>query len=940
MSKPTLLLLMLLLCIVNSMSAQIGIGTTNPKALLHIQAKPDTPDDQKGIIIPTVSSLPTNNMGMEKKGMLVFLENGSTKGYYFYDGIQWIENDKAWRLDGNGGTNPNDGTNPDFIGTKDGVDLAFRVNNTETLRLTVDGTVVLPNTDIADIDLPNAVTTRAYVDKQIEDNAGGGVLEEVIKGSRIGYRIKGNSTNLNYVDMRNGAVDLSIIDTNHSDYSSSTKYGAKGEFSFAAGRNNRAYGNYSFAIGDNVNADVQGAIAMGYKTTSNGLYAAAMGYETEAQGYYSTALGLGTIAYSDSEVAVGRYNTSYSPNGISNFQSKDKAFVVGIGTGPEWNNRKDGFEVFKNGKIYADELEVSEITEDKQLVTKEYVDANGGGGVLEEITEGTNTGWRINGSTNAANFGDIGNNAVDLSTSTGTSATRGATGASSFATGENNVSSGVLSFTAGGDNSNLADASAVFGTSNQCSGLFSFIAGTENIVSRNYSFATGQNNTAASQKAFVSGTDNISRSFCEVVFGAYATEHNITGVNNSGVNAANRQFAIGNGTGTAARADAFEVFYDGTIYADALDIAEITDDHQLVTREYVHANSTDDQTASEVTYDNTTSGLTATDVQAAIDEVVDNEGNFISSVNEDTSNEIINFNKGIRISNLEYNSISTVSGGELIYDKNFWNDSGYGTGSGSPKDTFTNDGGGLVIYNEDDSWSAVFDTRNIKYANIDANNLKVQGNQVWHEGNLTSADVSYNNSTSGLSATNVQAAIDELASDSSSGGGSSGSINVGDEYLGGIVFHTWNNGTNGLIVSKVNLNDDDWGVNSIEIYSKGTALFSGEMNTILHKMEYPDGDYAGNQALAYSASFNGDSIGGWYLPSIDELELFLNVAYSNSTVKSALGFDTYIKSKEYWSSTEIDVKHVYISKIDHNGDITRGSSDKHSGRGVRVIKSF
>ena len=122
-----------------------------------------------------------------------------------------------------------------------------------------------------------------------------------------------------------------------------------------------------------------------------------------------------------------------------------------------------------------------------------------------------------------------------------------------------------MSFTAGGDNSNFGGASAVFGTSNECSGLFSFIAGTQNKVSRNYSFATGQNNIAASQKAFVSGTDNISRSFCEVVFGAYATEHNITGVNNSGVNAANRQFAIGNGTGTAARADAFEVFYDGTI---------------------------------------------------------------------------------------------------------------------------------------------------------------------------------------------------------------------------------------------------------------------------------------------------------------------------------------------------------------------------------------
>ena len=64
-------------------------------------------------------------------------------------------------------------------------------------------------------------------------------------------------------------------------------------------------------------------------------------------------------------------------------------------------------------------------------------------GYLEQITEGSNTGYRINGSNNGANYGDIGVDAVDLSYSSGTSSTRGAT-RYSFSAGYNNIASGIL----------------------------------------------------------------------------------------------------------------------------------------------------------------------------------------------------------------------------------------------------------------------------------------------------------------------------------------------------------------------------------------------------------------------------------------------------------------------------------------------------------------
>ena len=808
MKKSTLLVVVLLLAFTPVLNAQVGIGTTNPKALLHIVAPPGTSPEESGIILPKVSVLPTANLD-GKKGMFLYLDsNNSEEGIYFFNGEKWKKNDNAWRLGGN------TLTANEFIGTKNQKDLNFKVDNKQRLKIGADGdleyqnannnkligisnngnytinnannnklieiknngVITLPYTDLVDINSnKKSIATKEYVDTNLASSSGG-VLEEITEGANTGYRINGSTNAANFGDIGNEAVDLSYSS------STSTSRGATGDYSFAVGIDNLAYGDYSFATGQSSGAHGPNSIAMGRDNRAMARYSTAIGgLGNDTWGWYSFATGKETIANSYAECSLGHFNTNLTAKSTSGINTLDRVLSVGIGTN-HWG-RADALEIFKDGTIYADELEVSEITKPKQLVTKEYVDANGGGGVLEKITEGTftypngtiidKTGYRINGSGNADNYGDIGIQAVDLSYNGGSSTTRGATNWYTFAAGYTAEASGSISAVLGGAN-------------NIASGYNSTTVG-------------GYKNTASGSYSLSGGYGTKAQTYGEVALGLFNDPlPTYTGyIGDTGFKAQDRILSVGIGTSDSDRKNAIEVFKDGTIYADELDITEITDDQQLVTKKYVDTNITDDQTAAEVTYDNTTSGLTATNVKDAIDELAD-----------------------------------------------------------------------------------------------------------------------------------------------SSSGGSSGSINVGDEYLGGIVFHTWNNGTNGLIVSKVNLNDDDWGVNTIEIYSKGAALFSGEMNTILHKMEYPDGDYAGNQALAYSASFNGDSIGGWYLPSIDELELFLNVAYSNSTVNSVLNFETNIKSKEYWSSTEIDVKYVNISKIDHNGIITRDSSDKHSTRRVRVIKSF
>ncbi len=147
---------------------------------------------------------------------------------------------------------------------------------------------------------------------------------------------------------------------------------------------------------------------------------------------------------------------------------------------------------------------------------------------LEKITENGKTGWRLIGR-DSANYGDISYNAIDLSTSFNPSATFGATGNTSIAMGHN--------ITASGD----------------------------------YSMAMGRVTKA---NAYVS-----------VALGTY----NVGGGNAATWVATDPLFEIGNGVfGTPS--NALTVYKNGIITAPSMDIAEITDNKALITKEYADAN--------------------------------------------------------------------------------------------------------------------------------------------------------------------------------------------------------------------------------------------------------------------------------------------------------------------------------------------------------------
>ena len=153
---------------------------------------------------------------------------------------------------------------------------------------------------------------------------------------------------------------------------------------------------------------------------------------------------------------------------------------------------------------------------------------------LAPVTESSNTGQRLTTAV-AANHGDIGSNAVDLSYSIAASTTKGATGYASTAMGFETTASGFFSTAMGAFTTASGYASTAMGYDTEASGTSSTAMGTNTKASDYGSLVIGQYNSS----------------------GSSATSATT-------FNTANTAFVIGNGTGTGVDAsDAFKVLFNG-----------------------------------------------------------------------------------------------------------------------------------------------------------------------------------------------------------------------------------------------------------------------------------------------------------------------------------------------------------------------------------------
>lgn len=127
----------------------------------------------------------------------------------------------------------------------------------------------------------------------------------------------------------------------------------------------------SIAIGGNTYS--QSGIAIGERARANanypGEFSIAIGEDSSAEVYTSMAIGKKAKAYSKGEIAIGE-GTTYTPTCSLCFDENDRLFNVG------YNGQNDFLQILKSGKASLPQTDLADITGDKDIVTKEYVDAH------------------------------------------------------------------------------------------------------------------------------------------------------------------------------------------------------------------------------------------------------------------------------------------------------------------------------------------------------------------------------------------------------------------------------------------------------------------------------------------------------------------------------------------------------------------------------------
>ncbi|MGB5982284.1 MAG: hypothetical protein WBG46_09080 [Nonlabens sp.] len=497
--------------------------------------------------------------------------------------------------------------NTDYTIANDNTDRVLSIGNgtsdttrSDALIVQKNGLVTSPSLSLTELQNAGnkALITKEYFDA---NNTGGNAgLEEITEDGNTGYRRVDAIAN-NHGDIGSFAVDLSSSDV------LSATFGATGGDSFATGFRTTASGPGSTALGASTTASGINSTSLNVGTTASGTGSIAMGVGTTAIGNISTAIGHNTTARSINEIAMGSFNTDYT---LSN-NDTDRLLVIGNGSS---GSNSDALIIQKNGTITAPSLDSAEITAagNKALITKEYFDANNTAGTagLEEITEGSNTGYR-RADADPVNYGNIGSFAVDLSYSDSASSTQGATGNfASFAAGSETTASGNFSAaigarttasgagsTAMGSNSIASGGvSTAMGNNTTASGLFSTAMGDTSIASGDvstalgsstasgdYSTAMGIETLASGRGSNTMGIATIASNDSETALGKF----NIEDIQNDNL------FVVGNGTATNSRSDAFLVTENGAVSAPTFSTAEIDalGNTALITKEYFDANA-------------------------------------------------------------------------------------------------------------------------------------------------------------------------------------------------------------------------------------------------------------------------------------------------------------------------------------------------------------
>lgn len=337
----------------NGTGVAINTNNANPanSALLDISS------NNKGILVPRMTTTERNAIASPAKGLLLF--DNTTNSFWFHNGANWVElsagnGSNNWALNGNHLSNLNSGN----VGIGTAVPTA-RLHVADSAVLFSTSTVGTPVAPYANPPMVGPGNRMMWYPAKAAFRAGGANLEW--DGDKIGIysvamgtqttssgvasfstgvgssAINGFSTSMGYYTTASGSVSTSLGNSTTASGNSSISMGyyttASGLISTSMGQSNTASGNTS--------------TSMGYNTIASGLITTSMGNTTQAVGDNSTSMGENTITKARGGVVMGSYNDNTDNPNPTTMNQSDRIFQIGNGT--SIGTRSNAVTVLRNG---------------------------------------------------------------------------------------------------------------------------------------------------------------------------------------------------------------------------------------------------------------------------------------------------------------------------------------------------------------------------------------------------------------------------------------------------------------------------------------------------------------------------------------------------------------------------------------------------------------
>ena len=347
MKKISVLFVLMAIATTFCTAQNIGIGTTTPNTNAALEIK----SNNKGLLMPRLSTTARNSMTNVAKGMLVY--DTTRAGFYYHDGGKWLPISQSntdsllrYTYPGVAPTVANMPLNSTIIspglygtlydnGGPNG-NYASNSNDGYTLRRNFfnDDSTILIKVEVLDMNIESPYDSlEIYTLGDYEH-------KRLFTGNQTGTFYFNGDENLEFRFRSNGVNNLSGFKINWTKisansqtseispltgwYFNAAKLAARvgvninnnwdadnlGRYSFATGQNAIAKGAYANAIGKDVAALGSYSTTIGLLNTTSGLGSTAIGSRNVVSGDYAIAIGSNLISKASPSFITGVYNDS------------------------------------------------------------------------------------------------------------------------------------------------------------------------------------------------------------------------------------------------------------------------------------------------------------------------------------------------------------------------------------------------------------------------------------------------------------------------------------------------------------------------------------------------------------------------------------------------------------------------------------------------------